>query len=218
MPPEGHAACLDSWRHYFLGGIRRGLGGRSLVVLCMVTWCKPPDANHTSAPQQHSLWLWLRHYISQYPEINSPMDPITGIGLAASVIQLLSFSIDAVKTCQEVYQKGSISDYSNLDYTTGHLADLTISLQQSLQSSGARSRVSTGEEQDLVELARNCEECAKKLQKELDKLQTQSGASTLKAVRLTARAIWKKSSIDRINQQLQAYQSTLETSLLARLR
>ena len=146
------------------------------------------------------------------------MDPITGVGLAASVIQLLTFGIDAVKTCREVYQKGSVSDYNNLDYTTNHLAGLTSSLQQSLHSSGTRSRTLTGEEADLVDLARKCEECANKLKKELDKLQTQPRASTLKAARLAARAIWKKSTIDKINQQLQTYQSILETSLLSRLR
>ena len=146
------------------------------------------------------------------------MDPITGIGLAASVIQLLTFSIDAVKTCREVYQKGSVSDYSNLDYTTGHLAGLTSSLQNSVQSSRTTSRALTREEKDLVDLARECEDCAKKLQKELNKLQTQSRASTLEAVRIAVRAIRKKSTIDKINQHLQAYQSTLETSLLSRLR
>ena len=60
------------------------------------------------------------------------MDPITGIGLAASVIQLVKFGIDAVKKCGEVYQQGSVSEYSNIDYTTGHLASLTESLQQFL--------------------------------------------------------------------------------------
>ena len=146
------------------------------------------------------------------------MDPITGVGLAASVIQLLTFSIDAVKTCQELYQKGSLDDYSNLDYTTGHLAGLTNSLQRSLQSCDIRPRALSREEKDLVELAQKCEICAKTLQEELDKLQTQTRASTLKAVRLAVRAWRKKSSIDKIKQQLQAYQSTLETSLLSRLR
>ena len=146
------------------------------------------------------------------------MDPITGIGLAASVIQLLTFSIDAVKTCRELYQKGAVSDYKNLDYTTNHLAGLTISLQQSLQSSSPGSRALTSEEKDLVELARKCEDCAKTLQKELDKVQTQPGASLLKSVRLTARAMRNKDTIVKINQQLQAYQSGLETSLLSRLR
>ena len=146
------------------------------------------------------------------------MDPITGVGLVASVVQLLTFGIDTVKTCQELYQKGSVSEYKNLGYTTSHLAGLNSSLQQSLQSSNARSGALTGEEKDLIDLARKCEECATKLQKKLDKLQTQPRASTPKAVRLAFRAIRKKGAIDKINQELQAYQSTLDTSLLTRLR
>lgn len=146
------------------------------------------------------------------------MDPITGVGLAASVIQLVTFSIDAVKTCQEVYQRGSVSEYSNLDHTTSHLASLTNSLQQCLQGSGTRSKALTREEEDLVSLARKCEACAKTLQKELRKLQTQPRASALDAARKAARAIWKKSSIIKIQGQLETYRSTLETSLLSRLR
>lgn len=146
------------------------------------------------------------------------MDPITGLGLAASVIQLVTFSIDTVKTCQEVYQRGSVSEYSNLNHTTSHLASLTNSLQQHLQGSGTRSQALTGEEEDLVNLARKCEDCAKTLQKELCKLQTQPRASVLDAARKAARAIWKKSSITKIQGQLETYRLTLETSLLSRLR
>ena len=146
------------------------------------------------------------------------MDPVTGIGLAASVIQLVTFSIDAVKVCREVYQQGSVTEYSNLDYTTGHLAGLTDLLQQALQKSPTPALAHTKEEKDLIDLALKCQDCAKKLQKELGKLQTQRRASALQATRQAARAIWKRSSIDKTHKQLQAYQSTLETSLLSRLR
>ena len=146
------------------------------------------------------------------------MDPITGVGLAASVIQLVTFSIDAVKICREVYQQGSVSEYSDLDYTTGQLAGLTDSLQQSLQKSRTVSLAYAREERDLIELALKCQDCANKLQKELRKLQTQPRASALQATRQAARAIWKRSSVDKIYKQLQTYQSTLETSLLSRLR
>ncbi len=146
------------------------------------------------------------------------MDPITGIGLAASVIQLVTASIDAAKTCRELYQQGSVSEYSNLDYTTGHLASLTTSLQQSLQSSSTLSPALTREEKDLVDLGGKCEDCANKLQRELHKLQTRPRASALRAAGHAARAILRKNRIDKIQQQLQAYQSTLETSLLSRLR
>ena len=35
------------------------------------------------------------------------MDPITGIGLAASVVQLVQFGTSAAKTCRQIYQQGS---------------------------------------------------------------------------------------------------------------
>ena len=146
------------------------------------------------------------------------MDPVTGISLAASVIQLVTFSIHAVKTCREVYQQGSVSEYSGVDYTTDHLTSLTKSLRQSLQSSGTQSLALTREEKDLVNLARKCEDCANTLRKELRKLQTQPRGSTLQAARKAARAIWKKSSISKIQENLEGYRSTLEISLLSRLR
>ena len=143
------------------------------------------------------------------------MDPITGIGLAASVIQLVTFSIHAVKTCRDMHEQGQ---YSDLDYTTGHLASLTRSLQQSLQSSGRQSVTLSREEKDLLELGRKCEDCANKLQRELYKLQTQKRVSPLEAARLAARAIWDKGTINKIQKELEKYQSTLELSLLSRLR
>ena len=148
----------------------------------------------------------------------SVMDPITGIGLAASVIQLLTFSIQAVTTCREVYEQGSVKEHRDLDYTTGHLASLTRSLQQSLQSSGTRSRTLSREEKDLLDLGRKCEDCANELQRELSKLKTRKHASTLEAARLATRAIWKRSTINKIQKDLEKYQSTLEISLLSRLR
>ena len=146
------------------------------------------------------------------------MDPITGIGLAASVIQLLTFSVQAVTTCREVYEQGSVKEYRDLDYTTGHLASLTRSLQQSLQSSSTRSRAFSREEKDLFDLGQKCEERAKELQRELSKLKTRKRDSTLEAARLATRAIWKKSTINKIQKDLEKYQSTLEFSLLSRLR
>lgn len=145
------------------------------------------------------------------------MDPVTGIGLVASVVQLVTFSIGTVSTIREVYQRGSVSSYDDVDYTTGHLSKLTGSLQQSLQSSHTRVSALTKDERDLIDLGRKCEECAHKLQHELHKLSSQPRSSLLAATRITARAIWKRSKIEEISKQLATYKSTLETSLLHRL-
>ncbi|KAL8792379.1 MAG: hypothetical protein Q9195_004992 [Heterodermia aff. obscurata] len=144
------------------------------------------------------------------------MDPVTGVGLAASVIQLVLFSIESVKTVREIYERGSIGRNGDTAYIANHLTDLTRSLQQSLQSSSKSSALSK-DERDLLDLSRQCEECAQKLQRELGKLQSQPRSSVSAAIRITARAVWMKRKIEEISKRLEAYRSTLETSLLHRL-
>ena len=146
------------------------------------------------------------------------MDPVTGIGLVASVVQLVTFGISTVSTIREVYQRGSVSSYDDVDYTADHLSKLTSSLQRSLQSSHTRSSALTRDEKNLIDLARKCEDCAHKLQHELRKLISQPRTSLGAATRITIRAMLKKSKIEDISKQLATYQSTLETSLLHSLR
>ena len=146
------------------------------------------------------------------------MDPITGIGLAASVIQLVTFGISAAKTYREVYEQGVLGDHSQMGYVANHLASLTVSIQQSLQNSNARSLVLSKEEKELVDLSQRCQNCALQLQHEFQKLETEKRTSIVVAASKAARALWKKNSIEQIQKQLEAYRSTLEISLLSRLR
>ena len=145
------------------------------------------------------------------------MDPVTGIGLAASVVQLVTFSVDAAHTVRELYKTGSISSYDDVEYTTEHLSTLTLSLQESLRISGTQSGALSKDENDLMSLGRRCEECARKLQQELIKLKPQTHRSMLEAAQTAARAIWKKRKIEEIKRQLESFRSILEISLLKRL-
>lgn len=149
------------------------------------------------------------------------MDPVTGIGLGASVVQFLKFGIDTVTKIREVCEQGSIGKYEDLNYTTDHLEKTTRSLQQSLQQSqqsyNTRSSALAREEQELIDVARKCEKCARELQHEFRKLQSQPRSSVLDAMKRVAQATWRKGKIEEIDKQLKAFQSTLETSLLLRL-
>ena len=146
------------------------------------------------------------------------MDPITGIGLAASIVQLVMCGLDAVHKCKELYRQGSINEFSSVDCTTRHLASLTESLQQSLKTSSAQSQALTNKERNLIELARKCEDCARRLLKELQNLQTKPRASALEAVRKAALALLKGPSIRKIQGEMEGFRSLLESSLLHRLR
>ena len=146
------------------------------------------------------------------------MDPVTGIGLAASVVQLVQFSINAAKTCQQIYQKGSTNELLHADFTTNQLTNLTSSLQQSLAKHDTQSSSLSREEKQLLDVAHKCEGSANELQHELRKLQTPPQASALAVARKAARSIWKKNSIVKIQEQLNGYRTVLETSLLCQLR
>lgn len=146
------------------------------------------------------------------------MDPVTGIGLAASVVQLVQFSINAAKTCQQIYQEGSTNEHLDAGFTTNQLANLSSSLRQSLAKDDTQSSSLSREEKQLRDVAQKCEDSANKLQHELCKLQTLPQASALAAARKAARSIWKKNSIVKIREQLEGYRTVLETSLLYQLR
>ncbi|KAI4136525.1 MAG: hypothetical protein LQ341_005570 [Variospora aurantia] len=145
------------------------------------------------------------------------MDPVTGIGLVAAVAQLISFSVDIVKTVREVYEQGSVGRYNNLEYTSDHLSSLTKVLQQSLRNIGPQSPTLTSTERDLIDISRKCDQCAQGLQRELYKLHSHPHSSFLAATRRATRAVWKRPKIEEISKQLDNYRSALETSLLFRL-
>ncbi|KAL9018751.1 MAG: hypothetical protein Q9185_003981 [Variospora sp. 1 TL-2023] len=145
------------------------------------------------------------------------MDPVTGIGLVAAVAQLITFSVDIVKTIREVYEQGSVGRYNNLEYTSGHLSSLTKTLQQSLPDISPHSPTLTSTERDLIDISRKCDQCAQELQRELYKLHSHPHTSFLAATRRATRAVWKRPKIEEISKQLDNYRSALETSLLFRL-
>ncbi|KAL8733542.1 MAG: hypothetical protein Q9181_003541, partial [Wetmoreana brouardii] len=159
-------------------------------------------------------------YCTPFNERGNAVAP-GGIGLIASVAQLISFGIQTVSTVREVHEQGSIGKYDDLEYATNHLTKLTESLQRSLQQSPRRSNIPpsalTREEKELIELARRCRDSIDKLQQELRQLQSPPHTSVLAATKRVARAVWRKNRIEEINQRLEVYRSTLETSLLYRL-
>ncbi|KAG8530111.1 uncharacterized protein KY384_005593 [Bacidia gigantensis] len=147
------------------------------------------------------------------------MDPVTGVGLVASIAQLIQFGIATAKACHEIYEKGSTSENINIDETTIHLSNLSSSLQRSIKELGAGKTVSSlsEEEKELLNLGQKCEETAKKLHDEVNKLKARPSGSKREAAGIFARSIWKKGSISRLKERLESYRRLLETSLLFKL-
>ena len=145
------------------------------------------------------------------------MDPVSGISLAASVVQLVSFGAHTIEMCKELYEQGHTRENDATYDAASRLARLTKDVKLSL-GPHMPTRTLSREEQDLVGIAQRCTECATKLQDELRKLQTRPQASALQVAHKATHSIWKKKSLAKVKEELELYRSTLETSLLQRLR
>lgn len=145
------------------------------------------------------------------------MDPITGISLAASVIQLVQFSSDVVTRYRDISQHGSPAEYTATKDTTEQLASIAGALQQRMEASITSKETLSQDEKDLYELSRKCEECAKTLLGELRRLRIDIKGSPIRIIQKTCRSIWKTNKIDKIKQDLETYRAILQTSLLSRL-
>ena len=145
------------------------------------------------------------------------MDPITGIGLAASLVQIVQFTLNIATRYRDIYLHGLPDGYIAIDDTVQQLTNVTESLQQSLKSSIPPGNTFSQDEKDLYELSRKCEDCAKQLLAELRKLKADPKVSSTQIIRRVSRSIWKKDKIRKIKEQLEEYRSILQTSLLYRL-
>ena len=143
------------------------------------------------------------------------MDPVTGISLAASVITVTQFGIDAALKCREIYEHGSLAENVDIESTTDHLKTITKTLQKSMKDSTTNKFLSP-DEVELNSLASKCEKSANDLLIELCKVKIDGAKkrSGAQVVWKTSKAIWKKKNIAKLINQLELYRRVLETSLL----
>jgi len=142
------------------------------------------------------------------------MDPITAFSLACGVIQVIDFNTKVLSQCREIYKNGSLSENESIESMAEHLTTLRADLQPTTSSTGAQ----TAGDKDLIQLSIKCSEMAKELVAELQSLKAGSTGSRWKAVSVTFRSIKKKSTIDRMQRQLDEYRKILNTKVLADLR
>jgi len=142
------------------------------------------------------------------------MDPITAFSLACGVIQVIDFSAKVLSQCREIYKNGSLSENESIESMTEHLTTLRADLQPTASSTGAQ----TAGDKDLIQLSKQCSDMAKELVAEQQPVKAGSIGSRWKAVSVTFRSLKKKSTIERMQRQLDEYRKILDTKVLADLR
>ncbi len=144
------------------------------------------------------------------------MEAIAAFSLACNVIQVVHFSMDVVSKCRELCREGSLSKYDHLEHMTNHLTGL----RNALDSPTAQGNQSIGQCQDqaLLDLAEKCSVTAKELSGELQKLKINEPYNKRQVLKKSAKSLWKKTSIEKIQTRLDEYRTILDSRILISIR
>ena len=154
------------------------------------------------------------------------MDPLTAIGLAANVVQFVSFASELLSKSNEIYNsaKGCSSKVFTLETIYEQLQNLSSSLE--LSSRKDSNLLLVERTSDFVkhvfainELSRSCKEDCDRLLKVLCELQGGGGSKNRwRCFKLTLKTIWKGSEISDLEQRLHYTQTTLTLQICSLMR
>jgi len=144
------------------------------------------------------------------------MDPVTTIGLASSIVQLITFTSDLVSKGREIYKSanGSLVEHLELESIVGSLVDLSDALD--LPNPTERKLTST--ERQLSELCDGCKSVTEKLLDAIRKLKAKAPHKGWQSFRQALNSAWKESEIAALESRLDRYRRQIDTTLLVSLR
>jgi len=145
------------------------------------------------------------------------VDPFTAIGLAASVLQFLSFAKTCVSEGRELYRSsaGITSENQRTAVSATALLDLVARLEQGISRVGpSPSRSQRG----ICDVAKDCRDAATELLRGIDETRLSSHRNVLRSVKGVILGYLHKSAIETWRKRLDAMQRELSTHLLVQLR
>jgi hypothetical protein len=149
------------------------------------------------------------------------LDPANGISLAASVVQLVDFSVKLVSRGYELSQSkdGIIAENRGIRAISEDLRHLNGRVLKSLHHSQQNHEPSQ-DDRDLRVLCERCSQLANELLDRLERLDLPPGGRLrpLRSMRQVLLSIWNKSELDSLKDELEMYRNELNTRFLVELR
>jgi hypothetical protein len=137
------------------------------------------------------------------------LDPMTALGLASNVVQLITFTADLVDKGLQLSTSinGRLLDHEALDTITTSLQELTNNLTLPDSKWTDSKRKSSRTEKELRRLCADCSEVSNLLLDALKTLKMQE-----------KRGVWSEGKIDLLSTRLEKYRRQIDTTLLVSLR
>ena len=135
------------------------------------------------------------------------MDPVTCIGLAASILTFIDFSSSLVRGSYEVYKSstGTTAENAHISNVVDDLNELVSGLETDLVGE-------TKHEKALVKLAEQCQGLAGELVYLLGKLRA-NGESRWEAVKVKWKSMRNEKNVAHVEQRLRDYRSEISVRM-----
>ena len=143
------------------------------------------------------------------------MDPLSALGLACNVMQVISFVHETISIYKRLRRDGSSN--SELAYYVSHLSTLSGNLRGSIDDTAKQKGSLNQQEKELQAIANECYRTSTALQAELSNVANPSVGSHRTALRATLKNVWRRSDLEKSEKTMVANQRLLETKILEQL-
>ena len=147
------------------------------------------------------------------------MDPITALGVAGSIVQLVDFALKVVSKGNKIYHSGdgSTAENHDLETVTNDLVLIQTRLRQSLRPVDVSCALSQ-EDQALVDLSGSSNEVAAVLLERLNMIKAQGRFRRWKSLRQALKSVSSKTEVEELGNRLTMLRDQLNMRILIGLK
>lgn len=137
------------------------------------------------------------------------LDPITALGLACNILQIVELGCRTIEHIKTVYHGGYPNE--ELKENAVALGRLTDEVKTNIQPWGK------GRDRILIESADKCSRAAQQITKEVLSLGTPKPANFWYAVKVAITTTWRRRHLDKLKERLDQAEKLMRSGLLAQL-
>ena len=147
------------------------------------------------------------------------MDPLSALGVAASVVQFLQFGGSLVSKSRQIYTQGTLLDDVKCKKASKRLNELTgrirVSLKEELEKTGTLS----SDARALGIICGNCTKLSSELLLNLNKLRVdENHKRKWKSFRQALKSVWSKDGVDSIARRIADCRDELNTHVMVSIK
>lgn len=144
------------------------------------------------------------------------MDPVSAIGLASSVVQLITFSTDIISKSREIHRSAAGSLVENVELET--IARTLQSQSRRLAVHASKDRFPSGTSKEIVACCEQVRSSSKELIDTVESLQRNGASSRWKSFYQALKSVWKEQDIAEYLRRLEMHRRQIDSLLLMHLQ